>query len=170
MKRSVVLAVFLAALTSGALPAQETTKGDIAINVWGKSLHLGNPPPGRSFTETNLGIGLRYNISEMGTGGQFYTDANVFRNSTGGLAVSWGAGYEHPLFAIGRSDVLCGITAGVLQYQNKWWDTVSVMFAGYPYLGLRRKNATLTIGYLPATWVKGEKAPPVLFTYVSIRL
>jgi hypothetical protein len=168
MKCGFILAVLLQVLAPTKAFAQETRQGPLAVNVWGASLHLGKlvRPP----TQTNWGLGFRYYLSGPGDKSEVYIDANAFRNSTGGLAVSWGAGYQYSLCTFLESDLLCGFTAGILQYQNKWWDTVSVMFAAYPYLGLRRENTTLAIGYLPATWVKGERTPPVLFTYVSIKL
>ena len=148
------------ALASSVLCAQES---QFYLNIWGKSIHLGPSTPGFKRNENNLGLGIRYDVKETASGGQFFADVNVFKNSTSGRSICYGAGYEHSFISIGQTEVLWGTVVGVQRYENKWRNEIFIRPGIYPFIGLHRKDVTLNFGYLPGS-------PGVIFIYASIRL
>lgn len=147
-------------LTCSSAFAQES---EFYLNVWGKSFHLGPGTPGFKRNENNLGIGIRYDVNKTASGGQFFADVNVFKNSTSGRSISYGAGYERPFALIGQTEVLWGTVVGVQRYENKWRNEIFIRPGIYPFIGLHHKDVTLNFGYLPG-------GPGVLFVYMSIKI
>jgi len=148
------------ALVCSSAFAQES---QFYLNIWGKSIHLGPSTPGFKRNENNLGLGIRYDVKETASGGQFFADVNVFKNSTSGRSICYGAGYEHSFISIGQTEVLWGTVVGVQRYENKWKGEIFVRLGIYPYIGFRKENITLNLGYLPGS-------PGVIFIYASIKL
>lgn len=162
MRQSRCLVVLLQFLFAVTLYAGENPKGDFALNIWGRSYHLGAASPGYLFNEKNFGVGVRYYFPEPILKGEMFADVNAFRNSTSGTTFSLAAGYQKPIWTRGQTTLLVGAVGGVMQYENHWKNKIFLRPAGYPFLGLQHKKTMLVVGFLPGD-------PGVLFAYASIR-
>lgn len=164
----VVLSFLFATFATGAA-AEGRSSGDFELTVWGLSKHLENPPSSRSFVEVNPGIGMREYITKRGCW-EIFADANyISKNSTGGTAILAGVGGQCPVASAGRTEFLVGGVVGMARYENMWQGETSIIPGAYPFIGVRRKDITLTVGYIPHTQ-SGEKiAYETLFAYASIK-
>ena len=163
-----LVALFLSVFVEISTAAERST-GDAEVVVWGMSHHLSAPPEGRTFNETNPGIGFRKYFASRNNIEVFADAHYVSKNSTSGEAVMVGIGGQYPFASMGRVDVLVGGVAGISRYENTWERKVYVAPGAYPFLGLRWKYITLTVGYVPNVSVDGMATYSTLFAYASMR-
>lgn len=159
----------VAMVTAPVSMAATRHTGDLEMNVWGASYHLNAPPAGHVFNETNPGIGLRAYIATAREV-EFFADADYIRkNSTTGTATLAGIGMQKVATKIGRSDILVGVVGGVMRYGNAWEGKTYLAPAAYPFVGVRHRDITLNVGYIPRVSFHGMGTYAAVFGYASIR-
>jgi len=104
------LAIVVTGLSSPVL-ADEPLDKRWGISIWGLSYHIEREI---DFDEANLGLGLRYYFNHLA-----FVEADVLRNSNGGIAVPLSAGLNLKVASLGRACNLYAVAAGtVVYYQN----------------------------------------------------
>lgn len=162
----VIAVVFQTVVMAGTAVAEEK---NWELVMWQGSKHFDAPPEGRSFNELNPGIGLRKYLTGA-KGVEIFVDANyISKNSTGGEAVLAGIGGQCPIVSMGHADLLVGAAIGVMQYKNAWEHETYVTPGAYPFVGVRYKDVTLTVGYIPEVSTKNTSTYEAVFAYAGIR-
>ena len=144
--------------------------GDWEVTVWELSKHLERPPEGHVFVEVNPGVGLRRYFSRANCW-EIFADANyISKNSTGGTAALVGVGAQRPFASIGeKTELLVGGVAGMTRYDNRWEKKVWFFPGAYPYIGVRHRDVSVVVGYIPHISMKGEPVYETLFLYAGIK-
>ncbi|MHB8652231.1 MAG: hypothetical protein ACYC8S_03825 [Minisyncoccota bacterium] len=146
--------------------------GDMELNIWGVSYHPKSAPARHTFNQVNPGIGLRRYFKNI-RGVEVFGDVEFMnKNSTGGHLFQVGVGGQYPVLSLGHTDVLVGVAAGILSYENKWMGETYVVPGAYPFVGVRHKNVALTVGYVPPVSAGkggGYSAYAAYFAYASVR-
>lgn len=167
MKPFCAYALLLLLLVAGVATAEERLPEDWELTIWQLSRHLDDAPEGRSFVEVNPGIGIRKYISKKECW-EIFGDANyIVKNSTGGKATLIGLGGQCSVLSTGYTELLLGGVAGVTRYENAWEQKTYVTPGAYPFVGVRHKDLTLTMGYIPS--IKSKSVYETLFVYANIR-
>ena len=166
----VIAVTLLQLLAVGIATADERLSGNWEVTVWQLSKHLESSPEGRFFNEVNPGVGIRKYFATTKSGVEVFADANyISKNSTGGKTILAGVGGQHPVLSKGHTDLLIGGVAGVMQYENSWEQKKYVSPGAYPFVGLRYKDVTVTMGYIPHVSIKNKSTYEALFVYASVK-
>ncbi len=139
------------------------------VLLWGGSYHLEDAPQDKKFNESNPGLGLRYYLGEK-YGFEVYLEGDyIVRNSTGGSLVQAGIGAHYPFRITADISILVGGAVGVARYENVWNNKTYVFPGGYPYVGVRYREFTFTVGYVPDIDQGNARAYQTFLTTLNYR-
>jgi hypothetical protein len=122
----------------------------LAINVWGFSHHVSRD---KGYNEKNWGLGMR------GYHDNWFASIDYMRNSLRGQTTSIGAGYDYPVYSLGKYTFLISAEVAHLNYQVPDRGTAR----GYvilPGISIRRENMNLNMTLIPPS---GKREPIVLY-------
>jgi len=143
----------IAALSCIAIPAHATSDSEVIL--WGGSHHFQEAPNGRTWNECNPGIGFRVYFKPHSGVEPFVEADYIVKNSTGGSLALLGGGAQSTLARTGTLSVVAGFVAGFGRYENVWTKEHIMFPGGYPFVGLRQENTTVSLGYIPGVRSRG---------------